>query len=388
MNSILIMELRGFAALATQLAKELDRINLSPERVRAAGIQIANQIIEKVLDGHHCTHKMHLGGDTWYFTFEDVTEGVIVGCKLLIGFYQKTIEKGIFYLKPSIGFTTGKPQFDGERFLDDDSIAAYRLADSGKSYRFAVIGEAINKVKQIPWIEFSDKIDKQGIPYLEIIWNKDYSEIKIDLDNFNVSLPSLLLDNEVIYSNSVPEAIGQLIRQQERSKNIASFGGPVPIDSPIYRQYLKSVIAILRNKSDVEWTILNYIPLDESFYSFAWLELCRKLSIYYPRQFATAFFPLPQGQMRPFSYHIFNKECVHIGLRSFSPTKGTPTMSSAIIFKNNRIAKRFYEEFIENWRRIGPSTDEQYSRLISNIKGLNDFLRKKAIEMVEEIISE
>ena len=133
--------------------KSLERIAVTPDRIRAAGIRIATEIIDDVLKDHNCTNRMHLGGDTWYFTFDDTVEGVIVGCKLLIGFQQKSTEAGIFYLKPSVGFTTGEPRFDGDRFLDDSSIAAYRAADGVKSFRFAVVGEARNEVKQIPWLD-------------------------------------------------------------------------------------------------------------------------------------------------------------------------------------------------------------------------------------------
>ena len=51
------MEMRGFAAMATQLSKELERI--------------ATEIIDDVLKDHNCTNRMHLGGDTWYFAFDD-----------------------------------------------------------------------------------------------------------------------------------------------------------------------------------------------------------------------------------------------------------------------------------------------------------------------------
>src|SRR5207253_47390 len=123
-------------------------------------------------------------------------------------------------------------------------------------------------------------------------------------------------------------------------------------NTPIYRAYLRNSIALVQEPAGPSFAILSYIPLNEPESSFTWLELCRRLSIQHHTRFSFRAFAIPEGQLRPFSFQVFDDDSVHLGLRSYSPQKGTPTMSSAVMFRNREIAARFKGEFIENWRSL------------------------------------
>ena len=62
----------------------------------------------------------------------------------------------------------------------------------------------------------------------------------------DISLPTLLLESEVIYSRSALEAIGNILRQQMTAHTVSAFGGPVPLDVPFYRTYIRDTLACLK----------------------------------------------------------------------------------------------------------------------------------------------
>mgnify|MGYP001209401073 CR=1 FL=1 len=389
MATIVVMEMRGFAAMATQLSREMEVVGVTEARIRSSAIIIANECIARAGGPYGITKRMHLGGDTWYFTFDAPHEAVRFACALLADFRSLANERGIFFLKPTVAIAVGEPQYDGERFLDGDSIGAYRVADSGKAYTIMVVGDAVNLVKQIPGVVGEDiPAEKETDPQRYRLNWQSILPTEPSRPAHAVSLPTLLLDSEIIYSHSSEEAVQHLVRQQERCQKVYAFGGPVPIDVPMYRNYMRSVVAILKNKPECVWTVLSYLPLNESFHTYAWLELCRRLSVYYPNNFAFAAFAIPEGQLRPFSYHVYDDTTVHIGLRSFSPQRGTPTMSSAIMFRNRQIASRFRDEFMENWRRIGAISEKTIGVLTSGLTGLSNEVKKSALESVEKLLSE
>jgi 4-carboxymuconolactone decarboxylase len=113
---ILLMEFKGFAALATQLARDTESVGLTPDRIRASAIEIINRTIESAKAAVHCSHAMQLGGDTWYFLFDNLEEAISFGCYLLDSFFKQATESGIFFLKPSLAVSLGDPKLLGERF--------------------------------------------------------------------------------------------------------------------------------------------------------------------------------------------------------------------------------------------------------------------------------
>jgi hypothetical protein len=379
-TAILVIEMRGFERIASELAKELDTIGVTPERIRAAGIWIANSIFDQISEKLRPEKRMHLGGDTWYFNFSAFDEAVRFGGSALAAFRHLANSKNIYFLKPSLAANYGVPQFDGERFLDNESIVAYRAADKGKSFQFLAVGNGIGRLRELSsWIP-TEPVDDGNV---RISWDKIATD-KLVAAASSIIVPTLLLESEVIYSESNQQAIDFVIQQQSRSKKIIAFGGPVPLTDPIYRNYLKATIAHLKD-AECKFTVLSYIPANEGPLSFGWLQLCRDLNMTYPDKFAFAAFSIPEGQLRPFSYHVYDEAIVHIGLRSFSPQRGVPTMSSAIMLRNARIAKRFSDEFMENWRKVGPLTDGTFGRIVDGLSGLNPQTKRESITEVREL---
>jgi len=369
MKPILIMELRGFAKLATELAKELDEIGVEASRVRAAGIEVVRTAIKSCTKDSDFTQEMHLGGDTWYWNFETIKEAVEFAIKLLRELFQIATYQGLYYLKPSLALGLGKPKFDGERFLDDASIGTYRVADGGSSFTLAIVGEAANEISKVGNFKLKAHPKHADRLYVRLLDWRGAGDPPESRERFALRVPELLLDTDLIYSNSPSEAIANLIRYQEQSDSAYVFGGPAPLSDPLFGNYIKNTIALLSSDATMKMTVLSYLPLDEPEMSYAWIELCRQLLLSFPSKFAFAAFSIAKGQLRPFSYHIYNRNTVHVGLRSYSTQRGTPTLSSSIMFKNRKIAERFETDFLENFRSVGALNDKAYAQLISKLRG-------------------
>jgi hypothetical protein len=71
------MDMRGFTSIAGQLEKETERLGITPERIRAAGIYIVNKVIQESSEKLSMTSRLHIGGDTWYFTFDEISDAII-----------------------------------------------------------------------------------------------------------------------------------------------------------------------------------------------------------------------------------------------------------------------------------------------------------------------
>lgn len=386
---ILMMEFKGFTQMATQMAYKMETTGITPERIRASGISIIQEVIESTKTGAAPSKYAHIGGDTWAFEFRRPERAIVFGWSLLRNFLERATEQAVFFLKPSIALNMGQPKWQNDQFLDDTSIETYRLADSGRPFHFYVMGKAVEAARKINWVRFSpDPVDLPVRSETLLLDWQAMSPPGVDtVGSSHVFLPSLLLDNEVLYANTPREAVQNIIRQQSRAHSIIVFGGPVPYDIPIYREYLHSTFSMLKSGWPCQWTVLSYLPIYEARYSFAWLEICRWLTSAYPRAFAFTGFVIPGDQPRPFSFHIYDDELIHMGLRSFSPQRGAPTMNSAIMFRNGRIASRFKEEFMENWRRIGPFDPGKYEAFDAQFSCLSHKEKediKKAVKELQE----
>ena len=384
MTPILILELRGFSKLATDLSRELEILEVTPDRVRAAGIELVRQCVRTARDLATPTHEMHLGGDTWYWNFHDMSDAYRFAVSVLHLVKIKALEQGLFYLKPSVAIGLGEPRFDGPRFLDDDSISTYRVADGGKSFTLFAVGSAIAELASLGVeLKRHDKFPDDDVKEAQWLGTPVHRSLEIST---NVSLPKLLLDSEIIYSQSAPEALDNITRQQARSKSALVFGGPGSLDDPNFKAYVENTVTQLRGERDFSLTVLTYLPIDESISSYTWLELCRQLQIEMPKRFAFAAFPIPKGQLRPFSYHVYDGEIVHIGLRAYSTQRGTPTLSSAIMLKNSKIARRFEGELLENYRSVGQLTDETYAKLIRRFSSVSTADKGQAHKRINELL--
>lgn len=387
---ILMMEFKGFTQMATQMAYDMDTTGITPERIRGSGLSIVREVVEAAKEAAVPSNFAHIGGDTWAFEFRRIEDAVIFGRSLLRNFLKLATEQAVFFLKPSIALNMGQPKWQDDRFLDDISIQTYTVADNGRPFHFYVLGRAVEPVEKIEWVRFTSSGDDR--PHEGEMRILDWQAMTPPMEKgegvSRLFLPSLLLDNEVFYANTPKEAVQNIIRHQSRAHSVIVFGGPVPYDIPMYREYLRATFALLRSGWPCQWTVFSYLPVYEARYSFAWLEIGRWLSKTFPRAFAFTAFVIPEDQPRPFSFHIYDDEIIHIGLRSFSPQRGAPTMNSAIMFRNGRISSLFKEEFLENWRRIGPLNREMHKNLLSQFACLSDKEKNVIQSAVKELQDE
>ena len=113
----------------------------------------------------------------------------------------------------------------------------------------------------------------------------------------------------------------------------------------------------------------------------------RRLAIEHGGRFAPSVFLLNDDQLLPLSYHVYDNEIIHMGLRSFIPQRGTETMNAAIMIRNQEIALRLRADFMTNWKKFGPLTDSQYSNIINQLGEIGPEVKKEAIEAVNKLIS-
>lgn len=388
-SAVVIAEIKGFAALSTELARAMDEVAVTPERVRASAIQIINETAAHCATTNPPTHSAHIGGDTWYFQFSTIEAAARFGHGFLHRCRRLVTENGLFFIKPSIALALGEPKLSDGRFLDDESIGAYRLADGGKPFHFYIHPNAIHAAAAVDW--FKLKLATAGAPQnseaATALWQTAVLPNPTENADIEISLPTLLLDSEVIYSRSASEAVMNIVRQQASSVTVCAFGGPVALDVPFYKSYLRDTLTALKSDDGPKFSVLSYIPQNEPISSYSWLELCRRLSIRFSDRFVFSAFTIPEGQLRPFSFQVFDQTTVHLGLRSYSMQSGTPTMSSAIMIRNRNIAERFYGEYVENFRKIGILTEKVQGEIVSSLSGLTPHAKRECMKNVEELLA-
>ena len=388
MIPILVMEFRGFSKMATEMSFEIARLGISPARIRASAIEIVRKAVAECAPSDEFANRMHLGGDTWYWTSPDIKEAYHFGLRIIRYLFRLSNESGLYYLKPSIALGFGEPKFKGERFLDDDSIKSYLVSDNGSSFVYFAVGAAIPELRAIgdvPLIEPPPKYASD--PNIRAI---DWQIATVDGDEPElkpIEIPALLLDSEVRYADSTQSAVAGLTRYQKENDTAQIFGGPVPLNEELYLEYVKQTVSLLKTKIGARFTVLSYLPVNETHSSITWLELCRKLSILYRDRFAFAAFTIPEGQLRPISFHVYGNQILHIGLRAYSAHRGTATMSSSITFRNTKIAERFSSDFIENFRKVGPLDDFRYSRLVASLPVVDGNVKASILRTVDGLTS-
>ena len=106
----------------------------------------------------------------------------------------------------------------------------------------------------------------------------------------------------------------------------------------------------------------------------------------YPKRFAPSVFLLKNDQLRPLSYHVYDGEVVHMGIRSYVPQRGVDTMSASILIRNKEIATKFRDEFLSNWKSTGLLDDKSYARILGQLNVIGDADRRDANQAVEECL--
>ncbi len=403
MQSILIIEFKGFSNLATELSKKMEGIEISPEKVRAGITHITEEIISKSLAAIPYNQHFLIGGDTFVILFDKLNQAVDAGITILSEFYKSVSEQGYYYLKPCMCIGSGNIKVSGDRFLDDVSINTYRVADSGDPFTLWAQGkeayEALvksnYKFEEIV-IEIPVKINPEKVNPEIKLEPKKYSLYKIDwlakeaietVDGLkNFKLPELLLDNEVIFCKTPKDSVRKIIDYQRESKSIYAFGGPIPIDIAFYSEYLKETIDLIKATNDKKWTVISYLSLEDKASSFYWLELARRVTRKYPDKYNFTAYIINSETLIPFSYQIFDAQYTHVGLRSYSIDIGKSTMNGSIIFKNHKIAERYTQEFVESYRILGKFTEAKFSTLIEKINLDDKQTLKRCLDLVDELL--
>jgi hypothetical protein len=390
MNSaFVIIELKGFTGIADSLSLRMEKVGITSERIRGAGIDIIENVFTIINKKIPYEYEKKIGGDTWILKFSNLEDAIKFGYFLFSTFVKYMNQNGIFFIKPVIAINIGEPKFKDDNFLDNTSIRTYRVADKGEPFSLYVLDEAIIQSRHLSWVQL-ENVKINGLPEDQEVQLINWMEIK-NIKNKpqirdSISLPTLLLDSEIIYSETLNDSVNHIIHQQNSSHSVITFGGPVPFNTQNYKKYLINSIKLIKTKNDCTWTILSYIPLNEPLIGLTWLELCKRLSIQYPEKFTFSAFTLPDGQLRPFSYHIYDDSVVQIGLRSYSPQHGVSIMNAAIMIRNEKIAKRFKNEFLENLRKVGPIDDIKYAEISKSFRGINNQIRQEAFQTVDQLL--
>lgn len=383
MQAILIYELKGFSKLSSDLALKMDEIGLTPERIRASTIDILKKAIDALRPAFKLNQDFYIGGDTFVFTFNTSEEATEFGCELNHRILNLVTEKGLYYLKPCACIGFGNLKLQDDRFLDDTSISTYRIADSGLPFILS-----LNGIKVIEDVEkagkFKLEIDKER-EIAKVYW-KNYKSEKQIIQQSEISIPSLLLDSEIIFSSTAEEAVKKIRQYQAEATRISAFGGPIPYESAFYNIYLKETIDIIKQNPKCKWTTISYLDINDKKSSYYWLELARRISLKFSDRFTFTAYVVPDGVLIPYSYQIYDDKIIHLGLRSYVPERNVATMNASIIFKNQKVALRYKDEFIESYRKLGTFTDERFAELVKSFSDLDKKTKKDCIDLVDDLL--
>ncbi|MFA5905259.1 MAG: hypothetical protein WC836_15100 [Desulfobacula sp.] len=383
MQAITVIELKGFTELSDSLAFKMDEVSLTTERVRVGTIDLVRNLIGKLKETFPTNEDHYIGGDTLFITFNDIDVAIEFSIFLLKGCLDLVNNKGLYYLKPSVCVGYGELKTQDARFFDNTSIKTYRAADKGYPFTLWVAGaEIVNHVKQ------SSKFIIEKFANEELVklrW-REYSAPDGLFSLPEINIPTLLLENEIIFSNSPEDAVSKIINYQNTAKSIYAFGGPIPSDIAYYSNYLNDTINLVTSDKTKNWNIISYLDFNDKKSCYYWLELARRLSILNPENYNFTAYIIPKNVLMPFSYQIYDEEIVHLGLRSYSLKLNRATMNASIIFKSKRIAERYTNEFIESYRKLGKFSDTDFTYLITKLGAIEGTIRKEGLELVEKLM--
>ena len=391
MKAIIVIDLQGFKKMADDLSFRMDHIGINSERIRAVTTEIVEQIIKETNTFIAPQRNEYIGGDSWAIVLHNPEDGIKYGCLLLRRFASAVSNQGLFHLKPSIAINIGNPVFKDGKFIDNASVEAYQLADKGYPFTFYIAPSAQDHISQLENVPINPPTDIADNKKVLKTYSIDWQNFRIDgivLNDSHFEIPCLLLDSDTYYAATDRDAISLLLRYQNSSREtIHIFGGPVPTSTAFYEDYLRQTVQTIFQRHDLHWTIMSYISVDDPLMSYIWLELLRSIKSKIPHRLSFSAFTITKQQLRPFSFFVFDKSIVHVGLRQYSSRSGTPVMSSSIMLNNKVIAERFYTEFMENWRIIGELDDKGFDKVLSSLKGVTEEIKNIAHKKVNEFLA-
>lgn len=361
-QTILVVELKGFASLATELAKRVEEIGITPERVRsAARTHISNAIAAaEASSGMHPLQAMRIGGDTWYFTFAGTDEAAVFGTSFLSTVLAFAMTGGLYYLKPVLAMNCGTPRLSGDSFLDDESVAAYRTVEKGEPFSLAVL--------PLAEAELSDdiahcltQVTRNGVTVTEIDWRRLGARLAPPAVAAALQISALLTDSDVVHFASNAEVIRQVVVQQQSASIIRVFGGAIPCAEEEYRDYTRAAVKLIRTK-EVECVVQNYFSPHPSPSNYAWLRACERLAREYPKRFSYSAYILPDDAVRPIAYHLYDDTAI-LFLRRYNELRDVVSMAGSILIRNARLSHQLREHFVEGVktiRRFGKNDFEEF----------------------------
>lgn len=291
--------------------------------------------------------------------------------------------QGLYYVKPSLALGWCEPSFSDSRFLDTGSIDVYRVADGGRAYTLYLVGAAIERTT-FAFAGAEESARKCDATVRQLAWQKVVAGTDVNSDAVTIS--PLLLDSDVIYSDSAELAIDVILSEQAASKEVLIFGGPPSLGEPLYARYVKDSINLIRG-GDTKFAVMSYLPASDPAASMTWLEVCYRLARECPATFRFGAFPIGDGQLRPFSYQVFEKVRVHVGLRGYDPFRRTPTLSSAILLRNPRIAQLFAADFTQSFHTIGQVDSDRHHSLTQSFPQLDVPSRQRMEQAVRQLLA-
>src|SRR5208282_5646574 len=135
MNSaFVIIELKGFTGIADSLSLRMEKVGITSERIRGAGIDIIENVFTIINKKIPYEYEKKIGGDTWILKFSNLEDAIKFGYFLFSTFVKYMNQNGIFFIKPVIAINIGEPKFKDDNFLDNTSIRTYRVADTGEPF--------------------------------------------------------------------------------------------------------------------------------------------------------------------------------------------------------------------------------------------------------------
>ena len=69
--------------MATEMSREVEHLGIEPARIRASAIDIVKKAVLACAPSDDFANRMHLGGDTWYWTSPTTREAYQFGLRLI-----------------------------------------------------------------------------------------------------------------------------------------------------------------------------------------------------------------------------------------------------------------------------------------------------------------
>ncbi len=383
MKGIVIIELKGFSEAAKSLVYRMEKIELEDTQVKLKYRNIIDSIVTATTTIFPATEIKKIGGDTWVIQFENLETAIKSASHIYQVSYEEVVKTGLFYVKPVIAVGQANTQFEGERFLDTETINIYRVADSGEPYALYLVDSEPETHLKVE-LSLNPKLEslQKTINFHEIDWRSiEFNEEQLSYEPA-FYLSSLLRENDIAFFKSNKDSFNKFVELQNQSKLIYAFGGPIRYKSSEYDNYARSIFDLFENKP-CKCYVMSYIdPNGNLTNNYYWLKLCQTFIRDYDGKFTYSFYEVDTSEVKPLAYHIYDEKFIQLVLRNYNPAENESIMSSSILMRNELLAEKYINEFLENFRRVSNQTPESLGIYLDRIQ-----LPKEKKEEIDNYIS-